>query len=431
MSESLDFYQQIAVSQVSNVPWLAHLQENAIAEFSKLGFPTRHCEDWKYTAVDSFLQRSFSSEQGFSTKSAKSSHSLQPLSALPVGVDHHVIAVNNGQVLITDALKKSLPAGVVVLPMAEAIVLHADKIKPYLSLILQQQHGFQALNTAMLHSGVFIYVPAGVAMTTLLLLTHYQDNENQATYIRHLVVAEEGSSLSLIEDYQGEENTTYFTNTITEVSLAPRATLTHYKFQREGKLAYHVGHMAVKQAAGSQFASHSFSVGGKLVRSDITIGLAEPLAQCFMNGVYAPAEGQHIDHHTVVTHDAPNCRSEQDYKGILSGHSRAVFNGRVIVAKDAQHTEAKQQNKNLLLSKNSEIDTKPQLEIFADDVVCTHGATVGQLDEDALFYLATRGIGQADATRYLVQAFAVENLRSVANDELRNWIGTLINQQVG
>ena len=150
-----------------------------------------------------------------------------------------------------------------------------------------------------------------------------------------------------------------------------------------------------------------------------------------MNGVYAPADGQHIDHHTLVTHAAPNCRSEQDYKGILSGHSRAVFNGRVIVAKDAQHTQAKQQNKNLLLSKSTEIDTKPQLEIFANDVVCTHGATVGQLDEDALFYLATRGIGRVEASRYLVQAFAVENLRLLANVELADWVGTLLNQQLG
>ena len=150
-----------------------------------------------------------------------------------------------------------------------------------------------------------------------------------------------------------------------------------------------------------------------------------------MNGIYAPSEGQHIDHHTVVTHEAPRCRSEQDYKGILNGHSRAVCNGRVIVAKDAQHTEAKQQNKNVLLSKHAKIDTKPQLEIFADDVVCTHGATVGQLDEDALFYLATRGIGRAEAMRYLVQAFAVDNLRKLANDELADWLGTLLNQQVG
>jgi Fe-S cluster assembly protein SufD len=249
--------------------------------------------------------------------------------------------------------------------------------------------------------------------------------------MRNLIIAEAGSSASIIEDYQGDLNTRYFTNTITEVSLAADAKITHYKIQRESKLAYHIGHIAVKQAANSQFESHSFSIGGKLVRSDITIGLHESGAHCLMNGVYAPADMQHMDHHTVVTHEVPSCSSEQDYKGILSGQSRAVFNGQVIVVKDAQHTVAKQQNKNLLLSANAEIDTKPQLDIFADDVVCTHGATVGQLDEEALFYLAARGIGRVEANRYLVQAFASENLKKFANIELADWLSTLLNQQLG
>jgi Fe-S cluster assembly protein SufD len=159
------------------------------------------------------------------------------------------------------------------------------------------------------------------------------------------------------------------------------------------------------------------------VRSDIAISLDEPLAQCLMNGIYQPSDQQHMDHHTVVRHVAPDCSSEQDYKGILNGHARAVFNGRVVVVKNAQHTEAKQQNKNLLLSANTEVNTKPQLEIFADDVVCTHGATVGQLDEDALFYLATRGINREEASRYLVQAFTAENLRMLGHKELAEWIG--------
>ena len=200
--------------------------------------------------------------------------------------------------------------------------------------------------------------------------------------------------------------------------LAASAKLTHYKIQRESKAAYHLGHLAVKQSAHSQFASHSLSLGGKLVRSDISMYLQEEHAHCLMNGIYAPSEGQHVDHHTTVNHLVPNCSSEQDYKGILTGRSRAVFNGKVIVAKDAQHTDAKQQNKNLLLSANAEIDTKPQLEIFADDVLCSHGATVGQLDEEALFYLATRGIGRLEASHYLIHAFAQDNLRLIPNREL-------------
>ena len=430
MSELVEFYQQQASARFSNIPWLAHMQKNALADLTRLGFPTRHHEDWKYTTVDFFLQQQFSSELNKSGLVDPPHAATKASKSIPVSPSIS-IALVNGNVVNSAELKESLPPGVVVQSLAQALVEHAEKIKPYLSCILEQQHGFHVLNTAMLHSGLFIYLPAGACLTAPLILSHWQDKANHAAYIRHLVIAETGSSASIIEDYQGDASTCYFTNTVTEVYVAAHAKVTHYKMQRESKLAYHIGHLAVKQAAGSQFDSHAFNFGGKLVRSDITIGLDEPDAQCLMNGIYAPTDGQHIDHHTLVTHAAPSCRSEQDYKGILSGHSRAVFNGRVIVAKDAQHTQAKQQNKNLLLSTNTEIDTKPQLEIFANDVVCTHGATVGQLDEEALFYLATRGIGRADANRYLVQAFAVENLRILANTELADWVSTLLNQQLG
>jgi len=416
MSELLDFYQQQASARFSTIPWLLQLQDNALADFARLGFPARHNEDWKYTTVDSFLKQRFSNEPNSDTSSTRPSD-------IPVG---YPISLVNGAVLGVDELTAGLPAGVVILPLAQALIEHTEKIKPYLNQILEQQHGFQALNTAMLNTGLFIYLPKGACLDTPLLLSHWQDKACQAAYIRHLVILDEGSSASIIEDYQGDEDTCYFSNTITEVYLAAQAKLKHYKIQRESKLAYHMGHLAVKQATGSQFDSHSFSIGGKWVRSDIAIRLHEPQAQCLMNGIYLPADLQHMDHHTIVTHEAPSCSSEQDYKGILTGHSRAVFNGRVIVAKGAQHTQAKQQNKNLLLSKNTAIDTKPQLEIFADDVVCTHGATVGHLDEEALFYLATRGIGRAEASRYLVQAFAVENLRAIAQVELSKLIESLL-----
>ena len=426
MSELVDFYQQQAKARFSTIPWLLQMQKDAVADFSRLGFPSRHLEDWKYTVVDAFVQQQFAE--------VKASGAVgQPMPAeeqIPL-LHAHKIILNNGVAVGIDALQAVLPKGIIVQPLAKALVEHADKVKPYLNQVLQQQHGFHAMNTAMLEHGLFIYLPAGAVLSNPLLITNWQSNANQASYLRHLVIAEEGSSASIIEDYLGDAQTCYFTNTITEIYLAAHAKLTHYKIQRESKLAFHMGQLAVQQAKASQFDSHSFSIGGKLVRSDMMIGLHEPNAQCRMNGIYTPAEGQHIDHHTVVVHEVPHCRSEQDYKGILRGQSRAVFNGQVIVAKDAQHSEAKQQNKNLLLSPRAEVDTKPQLEIFADDVICTHGATVGQLDEDALFYLATRGIGRAEASRYLILAFAAENLHHFANTELSGWLGTLLNQQLG
>ena len=420
MSELLKYYQQQALLNLSTLPWVLSLQEAACADFIRLNFPTRHCEDWKYTSVDAFSKERFSIEAR-----EQESHAISP----PMSFSFGPFVANDAAIKLDDATSK-LPDGVIVMPLRDAVKTHAEKIKPYLGRILDTQHAFHALNLAVLHQGLFVYVPEGVRLTLPLLLAFRPKVSGSAEYIRNLVVAEAGSSLILIEDYQGDD-ACYFTNTVTEVHLAAKAEVTHYKIQRESKQAFHVGHLAVVQEAGSRFDSHSMSLGGKWVRSDITIHLREPGAKCLMNGIYAPSEGQHVDHHTLVTHDAQDCSSQQDYKGILTGHSRAVFNGRVVVKEHAVHTEAKQQNKNVLLSPLAEIDTKPQLEIFADDVVCTHGATVGQLDEDALFYLAARGIGRKDATRYLIAAFADANLRAISDEGLSQWMGSLLTEQLG
>jgi Fe-S cluster assembly protein SufD len=425
MSESLAYYQQQANAQCSTIPWLSHIQKTALADFERLGFPQRSDEDWKYTTVDSFLQHRFVT----TAACQRSAHEgmmrdvMARSTEVPVG---YPMALVNGHVVSPDDATQHWPLGVVIQPLAQAWLEHAEKIKPYLNEIVQHQHGFQALNTAMLNTGLLIYLPEGVSLTTPIRLSHWQDKDHQASYVRHLVICEAGSSATLIEDYQGAEGCCYFTNTITEVSLATHAKLSHYKIQRESQSAYHVGQVAVRQSAGSQFESHSLSMGGQWVRSDVDIDLCESQARCFMNGIYQLTDQQHLDHHTCVRHQAPFCQSEQDYKGILNGRSRAVFNGRVVVEKEAQHTEAKQQNKNILLSANTEIDTKPQLEIFTDDVTCTHGATVGQLDEDALFYLATRGIDRAEATQYLLQAFTVDNLRAIKDKALSEWISRWI-----
>lgn len=426
MSEITEFYQQQVqqpgINGVATIPWLAHLKQDALTDFRRIGFPTRKDEEWKYTSVDAFLKQRFVNANA---------NNVAANIKTDIPIDCLEVAFINGEVIGIERLAAILPAGIIVQPLAQALIDHADKIKPYLGQIVQTEHGFQALNSAMLQCGLFIYLPEGSCLSETLLLTHWQNQSQQATHLRHLVIAEAGSRATIIEDYRGDESSSYFTNTITEVYVAPKAAITHYKFQRESKLAYHIGHLAVKQAKDSQFDSHLFSFGGKLVRSDATFSLEESRARCSMNGIYAPADGQHMDHHTLVTHAVPDCNSAQDYKGILTGHSRAVFNGKVVVAKDAQRTEAKQQNKNLLLSIDAEIDTKPQLEIFADDVVCTHGATVGQLDEEALFYLATRGIEYAEASQYLVQAFAHENVRVIKDAKLATWLSSLLIQQIG
>lgn len=422
MNEMLDFYQKQAKEGLSSIPWLAQMQNQALDSFLTQGFPTRHDEEWKYTLVDSLLKQPFMSHQSHS-HDKKDFHSDLPIK--------QQLFLHNGLLAHEPDWVKNLPKGVILLPLELALTTHESLIKPYLASILHQEHGFHALNTAMMRHGVFLYLPPGTSIEEPIAFIHQQDKEQQAVHLRHLIIAEAKSQVSIAEAYQGDASCCYFTNTVTEIAVGERAQVTHYKVQCESKAAYHLGHVAARLNTESQFFSHSLSLGGKLVRSDITIALEAEGAQCLMNGIYAPGDGQHIDHHTRVSHLVPSCSSIQDYKGILTGRSRAVFNGKVIVAKDAQHTDAQQQNKNLLLSSQAEINTKPQLEIFADDVLCSHGATVGQLDEEALFYLATRGIDRAEASQYLVQAFAKDNLKQIPYGSMSEWMGTLLMQQLG
>ncbi len=425
MSEPLDFYREQITGQISDISWLAALQNEALIDFDRVEFPTRYQEDWKYTPIAPFLKQLFS-------KSPQSQQlNEQALAAMAMGRQTDVpigkkMAIVNGVVIGFETLSSSFPPGVIVKPLRQAIAEHAELIKPYLGKILRHDHGFQALNTAMLQSGLFIYVPKNVHLAEPLLLTHWQTTSNQAVYLRHLVVADAGSKIDIIEDYQGDGDACYFTNSMTEIAAAANASVRHYKIQRESKRAFHVGHLAVSLKAESLVESHLVNFGALWSRCDVTLNLDEPSATCILNGIYAPNDNQHMDQHTSVNHLVASCRSMQDYKGIVSGQAKAVFNGKVHVAKDAQATEAKQQNKNLLLSHLAEINTKPQLDIFADNVMCTHGATVGQLDEDALFYLATRGIDQAEANRYLIQAFAADNLAGMANQSLATWISGLL-----
>jgi len=378
--------------------WFVDLKAKAASDMQQLGFPTRQDEDWKYSSTDVFEKQPLP---------------LAKISSFVPDTTH------------------AYPNGVLVLPVLDALVHHADKIKPYLGQIMQQAHGFHAFNTALFHDGMFVYVPKGVQVDEPIRLLYTQTESGVTRCLRHVVVAEAGSSLTLVEDYGSDAATaTYYTSVITEINVAAEATVTHCKIQREGEQAFHVGEVAVHLAADSRFESHSVSLGAQWTRSDIMITFREPGASCLMNGMYTPSDGQHVDHHTTVNHTVPHCTSDQDYKGILSGRSRAVFNGKVIVSHGAQKTQAKQYNKNVLLSSEAEVDTKPQMEIFADDVVCAHGATVGQLDEDALFYLATRGIEDELAKHYLIQAFLTENIRNIAPVSLKERVASLLVQHV-
>lgn len=422
MNDILDFYQQQAeATRIHSLPWVAQLQEQALKQFQVHGFPNRHHEEWKYTAVDELLQQPFAmSAQTLTVSNKSETFPFKPIAF-----------VNNRGIQLDEAQVARLPEGVYLMSLAQMLQTQPERIQKHLGQVLKQEHAFHFLNTAMLQTGLVLYVPAGVRIEEPLIIHHGQEGDNQALYVRHLLILEPEAQAKVIELYTGDTAASCLTNAVTEIVLDKKAQLSHYKWQQENKNAWHFGHTAVKQNAESSFSSHAFNLGGKKVRADLSVYLVEEQAQCLMNGIYAPAEGQHIDHHTKVHHLAANCQSTQDYKGIISGRARAVFNGKVFVASGAQHTHAQQQNKNLLLSKQAEVDTKPQLEIYADDVICSHGATVGQLDEEALFYLATRGIGREQAAQYLIHAFAKDNIDLFADKTLSDYASDLLIQQLG
>jgi Fe-S cluster assembly protein SufD len=283
------------------------------------------------------------------------------------------------------------------------------------------QNGFTALNTAFISEGAFVYIPRNVSVEPPLHLLFASDGlaSKIATFPRVLIVAEEHSKATVIESYGGFKDDSYFTNAVVEVVLGDGAQLDHYKIQRESTEAFHVATTAADLGPNSSYDTTAVTLGAELSRNDISVLMDHEGAECWVDGLYIVTTGQHTDTHSVIDHRQPHCTSHQIYKGILDGKSRAVFNGKIFVRHDAQKTDAMQTNKNLLLSNEARVDTKPQLEIFADDVKCAHGAAVGQIDEDELFYLKTRGIHPDLARNLLTYGFAEEVIGKIKVGSIR------------
>ncbi len=287
---------------------------------------------------------------------------------------------------------------------------------------------FTALNTAFLQDGLFLSVPAGYTevLPVYMLFFSTQDPEPFCTHPRNLIIAEEGARVSVVEEYFGMGPHPYFTNSVTEIFAGRGSAVEFDRFQHESESAFHVSSVYVRQEASSNVAINSVSYGGAMARHNVVSVLDGERAECTLNGLTLTTGSQHIDNHTTIDHAKPNCASHELYKAVLEGSSKGVFNGKIFVRRDAQKTDAKQTNKSLLLSDNATIDTKPQLEIFADDVRCTHGATVGQLDEDQVFYLRTRGMGLDDARDLLTNAFASDVLNRIRLEPLREHLQAIL-----
>jgi Fe-S cluster assembly protein SufD len=326
-----------------------------------------------------------------------------------------------------------VPAGVSIENMSTALAKDKDLLAKHLAQYADNNISpFTALNTAFIQHGTYINVPKNTVLEkpiTVFYLAKDNGQENGkafASHPRNLIVMGEHAEATLIESYIGLDDANYFTNAVTEVSLSASAILKHYKIQQESLNAYHIGNLNVMQDKDSRLQSNSVSLGGSLVRNDIHGQLAAEGAEIIMDGLYMTNGRQHVDNHTRVDHLKPHTHSSENYRGVLNGRSRAVFNGKVVVHPQAQKIEAYQNNANLLLSDDAEIDTKPELEIYADDVKCSHGATVGQLDENMLFYLRSRAIDEETARSLLTYAFADEVLSNISLAPVRNQLEYLI-----
>ena len=271
-------------------------------------------------------------------------------------------------------------------------------------------------------SGIFIYIPKNIILKKPIHFSYQTLGQTALmSHPRHLILLEENSQCTVVEEYAGD-GSDYFNNIVTQIIVQSNAAMTHFKLQNESLSAQHIANTLFNQSADSTVSSYVVSMGAKLSRDNLSFNFEGQGASTHLYGLYLPLGNQHIDHHTLVDHLMPNCFSQQDYKGIIAEKGRAVFNGKVIVHPDAQKTAAYQNNKNLLLSQHAEIDTKPELEIYADDVKCNHGATVGQLDEKALFYLRSRGISEVEARRILIKAFAEELFSTISQPEIAQYI---------
>jgi Fe-S cluster assembly protein SufD len=392
--------------------WLRTMRAAAFARFLHNGFPTTRDEEWKFTNIAPVAALPF---QRATDGPHIDAAALKPF-LFAEAFTRQVVVVNGRFVPALSSLA-GLPPGVTIGSLAEAMqsqeLLHGPAAT--------SAHAFVSLNTAFFEDGVFIHIAPKTVLTDPIHVLFLSAPGAAPALIapRLLVVAGEQSQMSMVESYAGVGTTPVLTAAVTEVLLGPGAVVDHVKIQRETPDAFHLASTFVQLHRASTFTSQAITFGGRIARNDITATLAGEGAECTLNGLYVADGETLVDTHTTIDHAMPHCPSHEVYKGILAGRSKGVFNGKIIVRPDAQKTDAKQTNKALLLSGDATINSKPQLEIFADDVKCTHGATVGQLNDDQLFYLRARGIGLKDARNILIHAFASDVLNGIRHEAVR------------
>jgi len=398
--------------------WLAKLRRGAIESFAELGFPTTHDEEWMYTNVAPLASTPFVPARTRLTEDLRGSIERLPLADL--GCSR--LTFLNGCYVPELSKLREVPQGLRAGSLASAWKNHGALLERYLGRFADAKtHAFVALNTAFFADGAFVEIPKGAVLQKPLHILQISHGGGRTTvsHPRNLILAGDTGQASIIETFVSLEQDTTFTNTVTEIVAGEGALVDYCKVQLESDEAYHYGRVQVWQARSSSVTTHSIQLGAALTREEVQTVLAGEGAESLLHGLYVINGRQHVDNHTTIDHASAHCSSREVYKGVLEGKSQGVFSGKIIVRPDAQKTDSKQSNKNLLLSEDAIINTKPQLEIFADDVKCTHGATVGQIDPEAVFYLRSRGIAVQEAKKLLTYAFANDVMERIKFQPLR------------
>jgi Fe-S cluster assembly protein SufD len=412
MSSVLEDRSTIAPVHIDGEPErVRRIREQAAERFNVLGWPTTRSEDWKYTSLATLANTDWKIDQ----RQPEGNDPASPFGDQPIA---ELIFVNGALHANRSTLANEHP-GIRVMPIREAMenesfAQHFARYADY------EKHALTALNTAMWRDGAYIEIAPGTVVEGFVHLLFIGD-AGVASHTRNLIVAGRGSQITVVESFTG--NGKYFTNTVTEIVAGDGAVVDHYKFENESLDAFHIGTVQIHQERASSVTSRTIATGGGLVRNEINAALTGEGASLSMEGLFVLSGKQHVDNHTVIDHVAPHCDSVELFKGILDENARGIFDGRIIVEPDAVKTNSRQTNKNLLLSETAIIDSKPSLEIHNDDVKCNHGSTIGQLDEEALFYLRARGIGAEEARNLLVYAFASEIVERMKIDVVRENAG--------
>ncbi|HEX2973160.1 MAG TPA: Fe-S cluster assembly protein SufD, partial [Tepidisphaeraceae bacterium] len=423
-------FTSLAKPLASPLPWLEKLRRSGIARFGAVGFPSTKEEEWRFTNVAPIAQTAFKlglREESAAAADLASGYSIGREAAAE-------IVIVNGHFSASLSKLGKLPKGVTVTSLAEALKQTPALVEAHLSRYAGiEKDAFVALNTGFLRDGAFVHFARGatVKQPIHLLFVSVPSSEPWVAYPRVLMVAEDHVQATVVESYAGGGAGVYFNDAVTEIVLGENSFIDHCKLEQETLEAYHIAAMHVELGRASSFVSHAASIGGKLVRNDLSVALNGEGAEATLNGLVVIDGDQHVDNHTLLRHEKPNCPSHELYKNVLGGRASGVFKGKIYVQKDAQKTDAKQTNKTLLLSDDATMNAMPALEIYADDVKCTHGSTTGPVDEEMVFYLETRGVSHEAARHLLTYAFAADITRRIKVEAVRRRIEDFMAAQHG